>query len=352
MHTGLHENIRECTDNTQVILGNWWSRYWKYSDKELKELMLEFKNRSIPLSVCIVDMDWHIVENKYSAGWTGYTWNRELFPEPEKFMKFIHGLGLKTALNLHPASGVHPHEERYSEMAEFMGIDPKSEKPVEFDVTDPKFINGYFNILHHPLEDQGVDFWWMDWQQGTNTKMANLDPLFLLNHLHFYDLGRDGVKRPFVFSRFSGMGSQRYPIGFSGDTVVSWESLKFQPYFTLTASNAAYGWWSHDIGGHMFGTEDSELYTRWVQLGVFSPILRIHSTNNPYQDRRPWNQEPDAYEVIKNAMNLRHAFIPYLYAMAWETTEKSIPLIRPMYYYHPENERSYGCKNQYYFGSQ
>ena len=69
-----------------------------------------------------------------------------------------------------------------------------------------------------------------------------------------------------TFSRYAGPGSHRYPVGFSGDTIVTWESLRFQPYFTANASNIGYGWWSHDIGGHMFGYRDEELEVRWYQL--------------------------------------------------------------------------------------
>ncbi|MFO7820403.1 MAG: glycoside hydrolase family 31 protein, partial [Halanaerobacter sp.] len=94
-------------------LGNWWSRYWRYSEEELKDLIKGFKRRAIPLSVCIIDMDWHIVDNPYTDGWTGYTWNKDLFPNPAGFINWLHEKELKTALNLHPASGVHPHEEEY-----------------------------------------------------------------------------------------------------------------------------------------------------------------------------------------------------------------------------------------------
>ena len=74
--------------------------------------------------------------------------------------------------------------------------------------------------------------------------MKGLDPLFFLNHLHYLDLGRDQSKRGFTFSRWPGLGGHRYPIGFSGDTIVTWESLQYQPYFTATAANVGYGWWS------------------------------------------------------------------------------------------------------------
>jgi len=334
-------------------LGNWWSRYWAYTQDELTRLMQDFRQHQLPLSVCIVDMDWHITETgNTSSGWTGYTWNRQLFPDPYGFIAWLHEQGLKTALNLHPAAGIHPHEAVYETMARFMGIDPASQQPVKFDIADPKFTQAYFEFIHHPMEAQGVDFWWLDWQQEKTTRITGLDPLWWLNHLHFYDLARDGNKRPFIFSRWGGHGNHRYPIGFSGDTIVSWASLAFQPYFTATAANVGYGWWSHDIGGHFKGWEDPELYTRWVQFGVFSPILRLHCTKNPYQDRRPWAHGDEVFRIVRDAMQLRHALIPYLYTMAWRNHVESIPLITPMYYTWPEEEAAYTCPHQYNFGSE
>ena len=335
------------------VLGNWWSRYWPYHQDDLKALMEDFRQHEVPLSVCIIDMDWHITDTgNESSGWTGYTWNKDLFPNPSGFIDWLHQQGLRTALNLHPADGVYPHEEAYSKMAEVMGIDPASQQPVPLDVADPSFMRAYFDILHHPKEDQGVDFWWLDWQQGNRSRVTNLDPLWWLNHLHFYDLGRDGKKRPFIFSRWGGLGNHRYPIGFSGDSVVSWESLAYQPYFTATAANVGYGWWSHDIGGHMHGQEDGELFARWAQFGAFSPIFRIHSTYNPYQDRRPWSYDSETFHVVRDAMQLRHALIPYLYNMAWRNTLQNVPLMTPMYYRYPEQDEAYLCRDQYFFGSE
>jgi alpha-glucosidase (family GH31 glycosyl hydrolase) len=335
------------------VLGNWWSRYWAYSDQELLALMDEFHSHRVPLAVCIVDMDWHITETgNDSTGWTGYTWNRALFPDPPGFLSRLHALGLKTALNLHPAEGVHNHEAQYAAFAAALGQDPQTGEPVPFDCADPRFINAYFELLHHPLEAQGVDFWWLDWQQGTRSRIHGLDPLWWLNHLHFLDHGRDGQRRPLLFSRWGGLGSHRYPIGFSGDTVVNWEVLDLLPGFTAAAANVGYGWWSHDIGGHMAGIEDDELYTRWVQYGVFSPILRLHSTNNPFHERRPWGRGPAAERAARGAMRLRHTLIPYIYSMAWRNHTTGLPLITPLYYSHPEEAAAYECPQVYWFGSE
>ena len=377
----------------RYILGNWWSRYWEYTQDELKTLMEDFRAHDIPLSVCIIDMDWHITKTgNASNGWTGYTWNRGLFPDPQGFIRWLHEQGLRTALNLHPAKGIFPHEEQYKEMAEWMGIDPASKQPIPFDIANPHFMEGYFEILHHPYENPhmesasllantgsklpeskatmdsasslantgskfpdakaGVDFWWMDWQQCKKSNLHGLDPLWMLNHLHYYDLGRDGRKRPFVFSRWGGLGNHRYPIGFSGDTFVRWSALAFQPYFTSTAANVAYGWWSHDIGGHMFKDGTPELYLRWVQFGVFSPILRLHSTKMPGLERRPWAKPERIYHAARDAMQLRHALIPYIYSMAWRAHRTGISLVTPMYYGANSNAAAFEAKDQYYFGSE
>jgi alpha-glucosidase (family GH31 glycosyl hydrolase) len=123
--------------------------------------------------------------------------------------------------------------------------------------------------------------------------------------------------------------------------VVSWRSLAFQVHFTATAANVAFGWWSHDIGGHMEGIEDAELYVRWLQFGVFSPILRLHSTQNPFHERRPWGWDAQTFALARSAMQLRHALIPYLYSMAWQEHQGGPALLRPMYHLHPEAPEAY-----------
>lgn len=343
----------------KYVLGNWWSRYHAYTDKEYLELMDKFEQKDVPLTVATIDMDWHIVGNvpkdaEYKsfqgAGWTGYTFERQLFPDPVGFLQNLKSRNLAVTMNLHPRDGVRYFEEQYPDMARACGIDPQTKRTVQFDLTDERFRNAYFDILHHPYEKDGVDFWWIDWQQGTKSKMKGLDPLWLLNHYHTLDINRDG-KGGVILSRYAGIGSHRYPLGFSGDTVVCWKSLKFQPYFTALASNAGYTWWSHDIGGHLFGKGDNELYLRWVQYGVFSPINRLHS-NNKAMSKEPWNYT-QVETVAEDFLRLRHRLLPYLYTANVRTAKEGVPLVCPSYYYSAD-ERAYEPKwrNQYYFGEQ
>ncbi len=336
------------------ILGNWWSRYHPYSHPEILELMKRFRHEEIPLAVCVLDMDWHIVDTgNDSRGWTGYTWNRDLFPDPADTLRQLHELGLMVTLNLHPADGVHPHEEAYPAFARRMGLDPQSRIPISFDLADPEFTAAYFELLHHPYEDIGVDFWWLDWQQGSESRLNGLDPLWWLNHLHFYNPRRDAEhpgKRPLILSRWPGLGGHRTPIGFSGDTTVTWQSLAFQPFFTASAANAAFGWWSHDIGGHMGGIEEPELYLRWVQYGVFSPIFRFHSTVNHFNERLPWKYDAETARICKDILQFRHQLIPYLYSMAWRNHTTGQALAQPMYHHYPQDPEAYACPQQYTFG--
>ncbi|MBR2918962.1 MAG: DUF4968 domain-containing protein [Clostridia bacterium] len=341
-------------------LGNWWSRYHAYTQEEYTSLMDKFIEKEIPLTVATIDMDWHLVHNLpkdvkkehfaiQGVGWTGYTFDKNLFPDYKQFFKDLKSKGLAITMNLHPRDGVRYFEDQYEDMARANGIDPSTKKTVPFDCTDLNFMNSYFDYLHHPYEEDGVDFWWIDWQQGTKSKLKGFDPLWALNHYHTLDSGRDG-RTPLILSRYAGIGSHRYPLGFSGDTFVRWSSLKLQPYFTANASNVGYTWWSHDIGGHVAGKGDGELYTRWVQFGTFSPINRLHS-NNLSWSKEPWLYGDRAEKISTDFLRLRHRLLPYLYTANIRTARDGEPLVAPMYY-RDHSPLAYRAKNQYYFGSE
>lgn len=336
----------------RFALGNWWSRFYKYTEESYLKLMHKFREKGIPFSIAVIDMDWHLTDipRQYGSGWTGYTWNREYFPDPGRFLHKLHEMGMHVTLNVHPADGVRAFEEAYLPMAKALDIDYQNEDKIPFNASDRKFQEACFEFLYHPNEERGVDFWWLDWQQGSRGSSAGVDALWLLNHLHFLDNGRDG-RQPLTFSRYAGIGSHRYPVGFSGDSYSTWESLDFQPYFTVNASNVGYSWWSHDIGGHQGGRRDDELAVRWLQFGVFSPIMRLHSTSNEFYGKEPWNYNMMAEKIMTEFLQLRHRLIPYLYSMNYLTHREGLPLMQPMYYHH-DVEEAYHVPNQYYFGTE
>lgn len=349
----------------RYVLGNWWSRYYVYDEKSYLNLLDKFAEKDIPLTVATVDMDWHysttldeefeITESGKNTdfyggndGWTGYSWNKELFPDYKRFLRKVKERNLKITLNVHPALGVRWFEDCYKDFALAMGKGDTGEV-IKFDLTDEKFLSNYFKIIHNVYEHDGVDFWWVDWQQGEKSSRKGVDPLLLLNHYHFLNSERKGEKGV-ILSRFCGAGAQRYPLGFSGDTMITWDTLKYLPYFTSTASNIGYGWWSHDIGGHFYGEKCDELYLRSVQYGVFSPVLRLHSCNDKMMSKEPWLYPNGIGELVANALRFRHSLIPFIYSLNYECHEQGKMLVEPLYYYYPDNEKAYAYKNEYFFG--
>jgi len=346
----------------RYTFGIWFSRYWAYSDEESKDIINQYEMHQTPLDVLVTDMDWHMTFYKLAStgakdqageqpGWTGYTWDRNLFPNATDFLAFCKARGLRNTLNLHPASGVQPHEERYPQMAVASGIDPKSQKYVPFDITSSKYAANLHDIMLKPIWEQGIDFWWLDWQQTESTSINDLNPTIWLNHVFWKNWARWQLpQRPTIFHRWGGLGNHRYQIGFSGDVVPSWKSLAFQPYFTATATNVGYAFWSHDLGGHTQASP-AELYTRWTQWGLFSPTFRPHCTKGADNDRRIWSYPLMNFLIMREVMILRSSLVPHIYTLARHTHDTGVAhIVTPLYYDYPTYSQSYDYKNEFSWG--
>lgn len=359
----------------RYVFGYWWSRYWQYSDVEFKDLVRSLKSMDIPIDVLVVDMDWHPTwERKDDArrdwvgsrlGWTGYSWEKSLFPDPDGFFSWCHRENLKTTLNLHPASGIMPNEDCYARFAADYGWKEK-DGPVPFRIEDPKWVDCYFKDVIGPLEGNGVDFWWLDWQQWPDVRtMPGLSNTYWLNRLFFeHAAGRGNGVRPLIYHRWGGLGSHRYQIGFSGDVSICWEALSLLPYFTATAANVGYGYWGHDCGGHknyklnppeaggaydqknpvfLDNGKDGELFLRWLQAGVFMPVFKTHPGKEKSIERRIWKY-PEHFEMMRDAFHLRYRLAPYLYTAARASFDTGVSMCRPLYYDWPELDEAYERK--------
>ena len=334
----------------RFTFGYWWSRYWAYTDRELRTLVDKFHAYDIPLDVLVIDMDWHYTDPG-RGGWTGWTWNRSLFPDPQKFMGYLKENDLKVTVNLHPAEGFDHYEASYPALSKSLGRDASDKSRIEWVNSDKKFMTNMFEQVLHPMQKEGVDFWWLDWQQHIfDTKLEKLHNTWWINYAFFTDMERNGDKRPLLYHRWGGLGNHRYQIGFSGDATISWTSLEFQPYFTSTASNVLYGYWSHDIGGHLGDSIDPEMYTRWLQYGGFSPVMRTHSSKNGALNKEPWVFTSEYTDVIRQTVRQRYEMAPYIYTMARKGYDEGLSLCRPMYYDYPEDPQAYSFRSQYMFG--
>jgi len=208
-----------------------------------------------------------------------------------------------------------------------------------------------FKHIIREREQQGVDFWWLDWQQNlTSNFTEGLSETFWCNHVFFHDMEQNRKdRRPMIFHRWGGLGSHRYPIGFSGDTHASFGSLAFQPYFTATASNVCFGYWGHDLGGHLqIAPTNPELMLRWLQFGVFSPIFRTHGANQDGNERRIWKYSN--FNLLLACVNLRYELMPYIYTAARQAYDTGVSICRPLYYDWPEDNEAYRQEGEYMFG--
>lgn len=327
----------------RYALGNWWSKNEEYNDILLKDLIDDFKSKEIPLSILLLDKKWHLNEYKNKKYDSGFTWNRTLFSNPNKMIDYLHKNGIRLGLNINPLEGILPYEDSYEILSRTL---EKKDDILLFNVLDDKVIELYFEILIHPLDNMGVDFFWID----CDTKNENNNAI--LDYYHENDMKRDYKRRPMLLSRNVTEAPHRYPVLYSGKTIVSWDTLRMIPFYNSSASNIGVSYWAHDIGGYYKGTEDNELYTRYVQLGVFSPILKFGADEGKYYKREPWKWSIKTYSIVKNYLQLRHRLIPYLYAEAYKYHKYGMPMVMPIYYKFPEMYDDINYRNGYYFGTE
>lgn len=327
----------------KAVLGSWYSRWWHYTSEDYKGIVREYAENDFPLDVIVMDMEWH------TGPWTGWSWNYELLPDPPALLRWFHEQGLAVTMNVHPADGVVPTETMYADFMKELGKDPKSGETVTYDAANRRYMDALFKHTHHPREDEGVDFWWLDWQQYPFTiGIPDLLNLKWLNYAYFQNSKRGG-KRGLQFSRWGDWGDHRHPIHFSGDADTGWRMLGFEVPFTSTAGNEGAYFWSHDIGGH-FGERNEETYTRWVQFAATTAAMRLHSGIIEYLDRRPWKWPDWATASMRQSFHLRSELMPYVYTSVWQTHRDSLPLNRPMYVMWPEESDAYMAPQQYMFG--
>jgi len=348
--------------------GIWWSRWYDLNNLDLVKVVDDYRSREIPLDVFVIDMDWHTKDN-----WSGFTFDSHLFPYPADSMQYLHALGLPVTLNIHDASGVNNWDAMFPALVEYLGL-PASTTVVPFNIVNATVAYAVEDIvLGDLLYNKSVDFWWIDWQQGgTAGGMSGYkqNPTIWLNHLRCTDRHRNGDdQRALVLARWGGLGAHRYQVGFSGDVAqLTWTNLAYQPYFSATAANVAHGFWSHDIEGP---ANNMEMYTRWIQVGAFSGVMRSHdrgmsaggcanSATFGCSIVEPWNtlnvNYPDSYfEANRQVLQFRAHLLPYIYNGHRAAFDTGVGLIRPMYYHYPELDAAYGMDAdgnnvQYMFG--
>lgn len=343
------------------VFGYWYSKYASYTSDDYRNIMADLAKNDIPCDVMILDMDWHWNGDQNDSngrgGWTGWSWNTKLIPDPKGLLDDIHSKNFKIGLNLHPADGITQSEspEYFAQMNASLNGKYGDSNNIPWMLDNTDFTKSFTSTILRDHESEGVDFWWLDWQQHLTSPYTNgLGETFWCNHVFFNDMVKNRPDvRPVIFHRWGGLGSHRYQIGFSGDALINFPTLAFQPYFTATASNVGYGYWGHDLGGHAWTDEmnanNPDLVLRWLQFGVFTPIFRTHATKDSRIERQIWKFSN--FPTMLEAVKLRYALFPYIYTMAREAYDTGISICRPLYYDYPDGEEAYTYEGEYMFGN-
>ena len=334
----------------KYALGVWFSRWYDYTPGNVVEIVKEYEQHSLPLDVVVLDMNWHTKDR-----WTGYSWDDHLFSNHNDSISYLKYRKLAVTLNLHDAEGVHSHETHYPEMCRAIGKVQDTNETIKFSIVNSTIAYALEDTILRPLEEDGVDFWWIDWQQGEGEKGEGgaagnkQNPTIWLEHIRSTNAQRRyQSSRSMVLARFGGLGAHRYPVHFSGDAAQSWDELSFQPYFSMTATNVG-AIWSHDTSG-----ANPELFTRWLQWSVVSHISRTHDRGESAGRcakidpetcviAEPWKSENAG--ANGKALRLRGRLIPYLYSSVRKTYETGVGYVTPLYYEWPTLEGAYETAN-------
>lgn len=316
----------------RYALGNWWSKNKIYNEVDLIKLTKKFEENNIPLST--------ITLNKWNVPGT-YLFNG-IYKDVTSLVNFLHSKNIKVGLSLDELDDFSDKNHHYNTLSQYL---PSFNGVIPFNLYDTKTVDAYLKLIIHPLDNYGFDFYNLK-----TFNLKNIKKLSLLKYYHTKDKSRYS-KRALLIGKNSMMASHRYSVLYSGESTVSWESLKNIPSFNSSASNIAVSWWAHDIGGFYNGVEDNELFTRFVQLGVFSPILKLDSDDGKYYKREPWKWGVKTLNIVREYLNLRHRLIPYIYTEAYKYYKYGKPLIEPIYYRYPEFYDSPIYCNDYFFGS-
>lgn len=323
----------------RYALGVCWNKNEDYTEEELKDIISNFNKINIPLSSILLGSKWNL--NKEGKTLSNYKFDNEKYKNLEQTINDIHQKNVFLGVTINPKNGITPYDNGYQSLKTKLNIIKDGVIPIN--VYNTVILETFLN---ETLTNLNIDFIKID--EITEDKIKT----FMLIHYIYKNLSKNMQRRGLIFSRNPGIASHRYPTLYSGNTKVSWKTLKYLPYFNITSSNLGLSYYSHDIGGYEGGVEDSELYTRYVQFGTYSPIFRFSSKEGRYYKREPWKWDIFTESIVKDYIRIRHRLIPYIYSEMYKYSKDGINLIKPLYLDYEKILDEPLYKNEYHFGKE
>lgn len=358
-------------------LGYHQCKWSYYPESKVKEVTSKFRELQIPCDAIYLDID-------YMDGFRCFTWNKDYFPDPKRMVAELAEDGFKTVVIIDPGIKIDTEYSVYQEALEKDYFCKRADGPYmkgkvwpgecNFpDFTNPEVRNWWAGLYKELIAEIGVKGVWNDMNEPAVMEVPG--KTFPMDVRHDFDgnpcshrkahniygtqMARatyKGVKqfaypkRPFIITRSAYSGAQRYTSSWTGDNVASWEHLWIANIQMQRMSISGMGFTGSDIGG--FAEQPSgELYARWIQLGVFHPFCRTHSSGD-HGEQEPWSFDEDVINITRKFVSLRYQLLPYLYSMFWEYINDGVPMLKPLFYYDQEDAQTHYRTDEFLFGNQ
>jgi alpha-glucosidase len=359
------------------VLGYHQCKWSYYPESKVKEITSKFRELKIPCDAIYLDID-------YMEGFRCFTWNKNYFPDPKRMVAELAEDGFKTVVIIDPGIKIDKDYWVYQEALEKDYFCKRADGPYmkgkvwpgecNFpDYTNPAVREWWAGLFKELVSDIGVKGVWNDMNEPAVMEVPN--KTFPMDVRHVYDgnpcshrkahniygtqMARatyHGVKRfaypkrPFVITRSAYSGAQRYTSSWTGDNVATWEHLWIANIQVQRMSISGMGFTGSDIGG--FAEQPTgELYARWIQLGVFHPFCRTHSSGD-HGNQEPWAFDEEVINITRKFVSLRYQLLPYLYTMFWQYIEEGVPMLKPLVYYDQEDTQTHYRNDEFIFGNQ
>ncbi len=351
-------------------LGYHQSRWSYRTDAEVRAIVRAFRARGIPLDVVHLDID-------YMDAYRAFTWDPARFPDPARLARDLRADGVRLVVigepSLKPEPGYRPYEEAAARgllVRDGNGDVFEAEvwtKPAVFvDFLDPE-ARAWWGTLFRPLCEAGIAGIWNDMNEpsvrGTPGRTLPVDARHgTRTHLEVHNLYGlcharatwEGLRRlrpeerPFVISRAGYAGIQRYAAVWTGDNSSWWEHLEASVPMLLNLGLSGVPFIGADIGG-FHGNADGELLVRWTQLGAFYPLMRNHSIRGSRR-QEPWAFGEETAALVRDAIALRYALLPYLYTLMEEAAASGLPPMRPLFLHYADDPDTYHLHDEFLWG--
>ncbi|NNF86485.1 MAG: DUF4968 domain-containing protein [Winogradskyella sp.] len=348
-----------------------------YPESKVKEITSKFRKLQIPCDAIYLDID-------YMDGFRCFTWNKEYFPDPKRMVKELADDGFKTVAIIDPGIKI---DKEYSVFKEALENDYFCKRadgdymkgkvwPGECyfpDFTNPEVRDWWSGLFKELIEEIGVKGVWNDMNEPAVMEVPN--KTFPDDVRHDYDdnpcshrkahniygmqMARatyQGLKkysypkRPFVITRAAYSGTQRYTSSWTGDNVATWEHLWIANIQAQRMAMSGFSYIGSDIGGFAEQPQ-GELFTRWIQLGVFHPFFRVHSSGD-HGDQEPWAFDEDVTAIVRKFIELRYQLLPYLYTAFWNYADHGTPILKSLVLYDQDDVHTHYRTDEFIFGEQ